>query len=99
MGVFLNINWPFADIGSQSLHFSWGQDGYLLTQSGLLEFTSYVTPVGKMAIMNVTSSFVGVSNNPPTIIQQGLYNSITPIKFQKEEKEDQRSKYWSNCNL
>ena len=51
-----------------------------------------------MAIINVTSSFVGVSNNPPTIMQQGLYNSITPIKFQKEEKEDQRSKYWSNCN-
>ena len=52
----------------------------------------------KMAIMNVTSSFVGVSNNPPTIMQQGLYNSITPIKFQTQEKEDQRSKWWSNCN-
>ena len=31
-------------------------------QSGLLEFTSYVIPVGKMAITNnVTSSFVSVS--------------------------------------
>ena len=31
-------------------------------------------------------------NNPPTLMQHGLFNSITPIKFQKKEEEDQRSK-------
>ena len=28
-------------------------------------------------------------DNPPNLIQQGLSNSTTPIKFQKQEKEDQ----------
>ena len=63
-----------------------------------------------MAITNIaTFSFVGgcVSildspfkppNNPPNLMQQGLSNSITPIKFQKQEKEDQRSKDGSNYN-
>ena len=31
-------------------------------------------------------------NNPPILMQQGLSERITPIKFQKQEKEGQRSK-------
>ena len=60
---FLNINSPVAEIGSQSLHFSRGQDGcFLNSASGLLEYTSYVITVGKLAITNnVTFSFVDVS--------------------------------------
>ena len=65
-------------------------------QSGLLEFTSYIIPVGKLAlrIMSLPLLWVVVSpfamskppNNTPTLMQQGLSNSIAPIKFQKEEK-------------
>ena len=63
---------------------------------GLLKFTSYIVLVAKMAIMNNSTSFfelVGFpssmpkpSDNPPTLMQQGLSNSTTPIKFQKQEK-------------
>ena len=31
-------------------------------------------------------------NNPPTLMQHGLFSSIIPIKFQKQEEVDQRRK-------
>ena len=75
-------------------------------QSGLLEFTSYKIPVGKMAITNKdTSFFVGncvsildfeASRQATHPQAKGLSNRITPTKFQHQEKEDQRSKDWSN---
>ena len=37
-------------------------------------------------------SMLKSTNNPPTLMQQGLSNSITPIKFQNQEKEDQEAK-------
>ena len=60
--------------------------------------TPYIIPIGRLAITNFCTSFhfllqVGgspssmsnPSNNSPTLIQLGLSNNTTPIKFQEKE--------------
>ena len=58
---FLNINWPVAEVGLQSLHFSRGQHGSFLINA-IWFVRIYVIHNSSWKIgfkNNVTSSFVG----------------------------------------
>ena len=80
---------------------------FLISTIWFVRIYIYVIPVGKMAITNnVTSSFVSVSIVDVLASQLRIHrlvmwlsSSITPMKFQKQEKEDQRIKYCHNYNL
>ena len=58
---FLNIHWPVADVGLQSLHFPRGQDGFFLINA-VWFVRIYVIHNSSWKIgftSNATSSFVG----------------------------------------